>query len=240
MRSAAELVRQARLLVGYSRGELARAADVAPSTVGRIEKGEVDPSWSLLASLLAAAGYRLEDSLTSLADIDAVDAAINALSSEPTLRTDGWSAGWRRAGLLDEQGRAKDPSRLAAAAGLASDLRSRPGARMFLLDRDVTELTTYLERAGASPMFTGPIVFGDLDPSGVAAYVRDPDELNLPPAKFYQPSFAALPAPEGLRRRRTSSGLPVVSPERALIDSFASGGRVADRAEAYASRLRAA
>lgn len=80
MRSAASLGKQARLLAGYSRVELARAANSAPSTVGRIESGALDPTWSLLTAVLTAAGYRLGDTLSSPGGTSAVDAAVDARS----------------------------------------------------------------------------------------------------------------------------------------------------------------
>ena len=239
-KTTAMLVKQARLLAGYSRAELARAARVSPSTVGRIESGDVDPTWAVLSAILAAAGYRVGDSLTSLGDPDAVDAAVNALGRKPNKSDDAWSMRWMRAGLLDDDGRAKNLSRLAGAAGLASDPRTRPGARAFLLDRDPARLLEDLERVGAAPFATGPIAFGDIDPMGLTAYVRDPSALSLAPAEPFQPVFIALPAPNNLTVHVSEAGLPIVSLERALVDSFASGGRVADRAEAYVSRLAAA
>lgn len=241
MRSAASLVKQARLLAGYSRAELARAANIAPSTLGRIESGTLDPTWSVLSAVLTAAGYRLGDSLSSLGDPAAVDAAVNALSGRPT-DTSGneWRSRWTRAGLVDDTGQARDSYRLAAAAGLASDLRTRPGVRVYRYDGDMPALIDNLQQAGQDPAVTGPAVFGDIDPAGLAAYVRDPGTLQLPPAEAYRPVFTAIPSPTGLPIHRSPDGLPVVSPERALVDSFASGGRVTDRAEAYVSRLAAA
>lgn len=238
MRSAASMVKQARLLAGYSRAELARAANVAPSTIGRIETGALDPTWSLLTSVLAAAGYRLGDTLSSLGDPAAVDAAVQALSSSPAI-ADGneWNRRWQRIGLLTDTGRARDQYRLAAAAGVASSLRARPGVRVFRLDRDLTRLVEDLQRAGQNPAVSGPPVFGDMDPDAVAVYVLNPDTLDLPVPESYRPVLIALPTPAGMPREAAVDGLPTVSRERALVDSFASGGRVADRAEAYVSRL---
>lgn len=241
MRSAASLVKQARLLAGYSRAELARAASVAPSTLGRIESGTLDPTWSVLSSVLTAAGYQLGDSLSSLGDPAAVDAAVNALNgSRGDTSGNEWAARWTRAGLLDETGQVRNPYRLAVAAGLASDLRTRPGVRLYRFDGDLTTLILTLQQAGRAPAVTGPPAFGDIDPAGLAAYVRDPDTLQLPSAEPYRPVFIAIPAPADLPVRLNEDGVPIVSGERALIDSFASGGRVADRAEAYLSRLVAA
>ncbi|MFK4729485.1 helix-turn-helix domain-containing protein [Agromyces mediolanus] len=239
MKSAASLVKQARLLAGYTRAELARAADVASSTVGRIESGDLDPTWTLLGRILAAAGFKLDDSLSSLGDETVIEAATNALESRPERRDDAWTWSWARAGLLDELGQAKDPARVAALAGLASEVATRRGARKYLLDRSLAEVLNDLTAAGANPVITGPAGFDDIDPSGITVYVDDPRDLPLPEAEPYRPTVTAIPRPANLDTIPTELGACVTTPARALIDAYASGGRVADRADAYAARLAA-
>ena len=70
--AAAELLSTARARSGLSQRELASKARTAQSVVARIELGETSPSWTTLARLLKAAGFRL---LAGLKRID-VDPAL--------------------------------------------------------------------------------------------------------------------------------------------------------------------
>jgi predicted transcriptional regulator len=56
--TASDAIRRARALNGLSRTQLARLADVAPSTVTRIEAGQLDPTWSTVQKLMQAAGIK--------------------------------------------------------------------------------------------------------------------------------------------------------------------------------------
>jgi transcriptional regulator with XRE-family HTH domain len=60
VREAATLVRGARTSAGLTMRALAARADVATSTIARIEAGKVDPTVGMLARLLSAAGRELE------------------------------------------------------------------------------------------------------------------------------------------------------------------------------------
>ncbi|MFE9693922.1 multiprotein-bridging factor 1 family protein [Micromonospora sp. NPDC005806] len=55
----AGLVRRARRIAGLGQRQMARFAKVAPSTVGRVETGELTPSLRVLERLLGAAGRYL-------------------------------------------------------------------------------------------------------------------------------------------------------------------------------------
>lgn len=73
---AATIVKRIRALGGITRKELALLSGLAPSTVGRIERGELDPTWGTLSRILAATGYQLNgDSVVSAGDTSAVVAA---------------------------------------------------------------------------------------------------------------------------------------------------------------------
>ena len=63
--SAAALVREAREEAGLSRSALAARAGVPTSTVSRIEDGSSDPTLTMLARLIAAAGRHLSVSIVS-------------------------------------------------------------------------------------------------------------------------------------------------------------------------------
>jgi transcriptional regulator with XRE-family HTH domain len=60
MTQAATLVRRARTSAGLTMRALAVRADVAASSIARIESGKVDPTVGMLARLLHAAGRELE------------------------------------------------------------------------------------------------------------------------------------------------------------------------------------
>lgn len=79
---AATIVRRVRALAGITRKELAQLADVSPSTISRIERGELDPTWGTLSRILDATGYRISgDSLVSAGDPSAIAAARSVLQS---------------------------------------------------------------------------------------------------------------------------------------------------------------
>lgn len=73
---AATIVKRVRALSGITRKELAELADLSPSTVGRIERGEVDPTWGTLSRILSATGYQISGgTIVSAGDTSAVAAA---------------------------------------------------------------------------------------------------------------------------------------------------------------------
>src|SRR5699024_5616708 len=57
---AARIVRAIRGELWIQRAQLARLADVSPSTIGRIEKGELDPSCGVLSRILDASGFQID------------------------------------------------------------------------------------------------------------------------------------------------------------------------------------
>ena len=60
MSTAAEILRNARILAGLSQRELARRAGTSQSVIARIEKQQTSPTWETLGRLLDAAGVMLE------------------------------------------------------------------------------------------------------------------------------------------------------------------------------------
>lgn len=84
MKAAAHRVQRAREAAGLSIRELARRADVAASTVWRIEAGRLDPTVSMLARLLeASASTRPVGQSTRE---DAVSLALGRLTASAVLR----------------------------------------------------------------------------------------------------------------------------------------------------------
>ncbi|MFA7498823.1 MAG: helix-turn-helix transcriptional regulator [Leucobacter sp.] len=79
---AATIVKRVRALSGITRKELAELADLSPSTVGRIERGEVDPAWGTLSRILSATGYQINGgTIVSAGDTSAVAAARPLISA---------------------------------------------------------------------------------------------------------------------------------------------------------------
>jgi transcriptional regulator with XRE-family HTH domain len=123
-----ERIRQARRLAQLTARELALFADVAPSTVTRIENGERMPSYDLAVRLLRAAN--VGEDLQPLARPTAIATVRWLIDPDFDKRPDDadeWIAGWTRLGLLDASGRPTDLRWLLFRAGEAARLRARPG-----------------------------------------------------------------------------------------------------------------
>ncbi|GAB2518816.1 helix-turn-helix protein [Paramicrobacterium agarici] len=77
---AATMVRRVRAMTGITRKEIAELADLSPSTIGRIERGTLDPTWSTLSQILESTGYRISgDTIVSAGDPSAIVAARSVL-----------------------------------------------------------------------------------------------------------------------------------------------------------------
>src|SRR5699024_9967216 len=73
---AAAVVKKIRSEGGTTRKELARLADVSPSTIGRIERGEMDPTWGTMQKILTSTGYQINGkSVVASGDTSAIRAA---------------------------------------------------------------------------------------------------------------------------------------------------------------------
>lgn len=56
---ASMIFREIRRRLSLTRADCARLCEVSPSTVGRIEKGELDPTWGTLTRVLESSGFSL-------------------------------------------------------------------------------------------------------------------------------------------------------------------------------------
>lgn len=73
---AAEIVKRIRAQSGVTRKELAKLANLSPSTVGRIERGELDPTWGTLMKILESTGLQINgETIVSSGDTSAIAAA---------------------------------------------------------------------------------------------------------------------------------------------------------------------
>ncbi|QNN82240.1 helix-turn-helix domain-containing protein [Brachybacterium sp. Z12] len=57
---AADMLHRIRTILEITRAELARLAQLSPSTVGRIEKRTLDPTWGTLTRILEETGFRIQ------------------------------------------------------------------------------------------------------------------------------------------------------------------------------------
>jgi len=152
---AATIVTRVRALSGITRKELAALARVSPSTVGRIEHGTLDPTWTTLSSILESTGFRIDgDTVASAGDPTAIAAARPVLesllaaavaslggpasgtagaaeASRPDARPDAddWRGRWTRAGWLSDRTGADDAVKVAVVAGNAGRIARRTVAR---------------------------------------------------------------------------------------------------------------
>ncbi len=135
MTTAATLVSKARRLSGLSASQVAELSGVAPSTVTRIEKGQVDPSFSTFETILAACGYRYGDNLRPFVDMDAVRAARRIVDPEldlaPTVGSETYVQRWKAAGIATDTDSAAEWERVLVAASRQASLSDRPGAKRY-------------------------------------------------------------------------------------------------------------
>ncbi len=107
------IIRQVCVRMRLSRTELARFAEVSPSTVGRIVAGTLDPTWGMLTRLLDAAGTRfVGDDVRPTGDPAAGAAAALVLDRllvslggrlrqrKPTTAMQSWIDRFERAGFI--------------------------------------------------------------------------------------------------------------------------------------------
>jgi len=195
---------------------LSDVSGVPVSTISRIESGRVEPTWAMMSRLVAAAGFRLEPTLTE------------ATTDEPL-------AGVLR--RLDEAGfgeRQRVVRRFPDVARLAQVAR-RPGVRRVAMPVPLGEIVISLVRQGQSPVV-----------SSLEAFLRDANQTRSftpvvyvdDPATVEQVSDAAptsptimflLPTTDNVRTWSGDvDGIQMMSREWALLDSLASPGRQPD------------
>lgn len=235
---------------GLSRADLARLANVAPSTVGRIESGDLEPTWAVMNRILEAAGYNPLGELTPSGDNSVVRAARVALGEIPAANAGpvelSWLERWRRARLLNDEFQARQIDKLGAQAGIAAPIYSRPTERVSVVyDQSWQAVTAKLRAANIGYAVSGitatsptratdgaawPLLYVDGLSNAIAA-------ANLTIAPPGSGAVITL-----MQFDDTSSTGTVteddetwVSAGQALIDSYAGPGRMADQAESVAA-----
>lgn len=242
---------RARCLAGLSTRQVGALADLAPSTVARVEQAKVDPSVSTLDAILDACGYRLEVRLEPVVDLDAVRAARRIL--EPSLdlaeteRSALLESRWLAAGLLS--GAPKTVAeRVAGTAGLRARLFGRPGAIRFRAG-DWRKVLRALEAAEVGWALTGgraaASYTGVATTDWTAVYVEDVEaaieaaDLEPLPDDTGGANFALIPFDDvtvaGVQI--FDGGARLAAFWQVVIDCFAGNGRMPDQAEAMIARL---
>lgn len=250
---AREVLQAVRARGGLSQAELARMASVAPSTVSRVERGELDPTWSVMNKLLQSAGYESTGELSSSGDVNAVAAARAVLGelgdSARNDRVRAWVDRWTRARFIDETGYVRNVEKIGVQAGNASRIFDRPNPKLSVVyERSWQDIVKSLQKSGIRYAVSGITATSPTRVSDGAAWPL-----------IYVDSIPVALAAAGLREQLTSGpritlmgfddlsatgtvvdeGLTFASPGQALIDSYAGPGRMADQADAVAARWQA-
>lgn len=253
MTDAAEVATRARTLSGLSRRQVALMASVAPSTVTRVEGGELDPTVSVFERILAACGYRWGGTLVQVVDLDAVRAARMVLDAadliERTSAAARWVDLWGNAGLISSSGVKR--AEIARRAGRLAPIARRPGA---------VKVTASLGapadwRAVARALRERGIV--DWAVTGAAAATRYSAVTDAPNPAVYVEDPGSTAERLGLHRVDQGRGVTLLPLDevsaagvvvngdgsrwaadwQVVIDCFGGGGRAPDLAQAMLARL---
>jgi transcriptional regulator with XRE-family HTH domain len=195
---------------------LADLAGVPTSTVSRIEAGKTEPTVSMLARLMAAAGFRFEPTLAEAGSDQPLAEALERLES------------------ADAGQRARLFERLPSVASV-SPVARRHGARRVAVPDDLANAVARLRRQGQNPVVSGMEAAAEsLDPARSfipVVYVDDPARVeDFDPAGpgAYQ-VMLLLPTTANVRRwTRDGAATPMVTREWGLLDAMASPGRQGD------------
>lgn len=253
MTAAGTLVSKARRMSGLSAKQAAILAGVASSTVTRIERGDIDPTFSTLTSVLAACGWRYGDQLEPYTDPDALRAARRIFEPEIGLRatvgSETYARRWGEAGIIGgAAGPAGEAKEIAVAGSRQAVLSERPGATRFGF-KDWTAVARSLRASGQDWVLTGG--YAALCYTKVASvdwavfYVSDVDAAaaaaNLPPVKDGRTWTTLIPFDEvtAAGTQTLDGGLRLASFWQVVIDCFAGNGRMPAQAEAMIDKALA-
>ena len=257
---AAAVVKKIRSEGGTTRKELARLADVSPSTIGRIERGEMDPTWGTMQKILTSTGYQINGrSVVSSGDTSAIRAASAVF--EPMFRrtfpstvenamtswidswkstNKQWSDRWKRTGWLVAEAKVDDLVAIAVSAGNAGKIARRAGARIPVeVEGGWRSLIDRLKENDIDYAVSGIVATrpdrSDQTAGAPFVYVNDPqsivDDLGLERARPGQ-GVLLLKADAGeLEQAEIEGGIQFVPRSRALLDAFSGPGREPDKAE---------
>lgn len=247
----AERISTLRRVNGLSARQLAALVDVAPTTVTRIEAGQVSPSFDLAQEILAVLGEPI--GFTRTADVSAIATARLAL--EPKLGVavmpgvEAWRQRWARIGLIDVKGRAINGKEadLLFRAGRAARLTRRQGAVDFKAGPTAYEVAEALDNVGIDYAVTGDtganLYRSSTGEAWAVLYVEDVDRaaevaglLRKAPGSFGM-RVTLIPF-DGVSElgRTTVDGVRVATRDQVVIDAYGGIDRMAEQADMLLGR----
>ena len=217
MIEASGVLTQARSARQLTMNALSDVSGVPVSTISRIESGRAEPTWAMMARLLAAAGYRLDTTLTETGSDEPFAGILRNLEDAPPDE---------RAGII---------RRFPMVARL-SPVARRTGARRVELDVALGAAVDALARQQQSPVVSSfEAYLGDPDQVrsfSPVAYVDDPASVTgfTDPVLTSPTVMFLLPTTDNVRdvAYGIGNGVRLVTKEWALLDSLASPGRQPD------------
>lgn len=246
-RPAARLVLDARILGGLGRAQMAGLAGVSQSTVLRIERGDMDPTFTMLSRLLNVAGFELGTNLEPISDVSATAAARSVIDPSSGLRSfpgvDEWLDRWRRARYLDDDLEPVSLESLAYRAGRTNLLTARPGRVNYLRDRRFEQVVKSIAATGGKWAITGSMAANRLVLSASAPwwvfYVEDPKAVGEEAGLVPQGSVMGCPitllpfdgvADVGLQSH--DDGWFWADPVQVLLDCYGGNDRMPEQGDA--------
>jgi transcriptional regulator with XRE-family HTH domain len=247
----AERISTLRRVNGLSARQLAALVDVAPTTVTRIEAGQVSPSFDLAQEILAVLGEPI--GFTGAADVGAIAAARLAL--DPTLgiavtpEVGVWRQRWSRIGLVDEQGRAVAgrEADLLFRAGTVARLTRRAGEVDFMAGPTAYDVAEALDAASIGYAVTGDaganLYRSSAGEAWPVLYVEDVERaaeaaglLRKAPGTFGM--RVTLIAFDGVSElgRVAINGVTVAARDQVVIDAYGGIDRMAEQADILLGR----
>lgn len=242
---SATIVKRIRAANGLTRSSLARLAGVSPSTVTRIENGDLDPTWSTLQKMLSSTGMCINrNTVVSAGDPSAISSARAALEGRPATASP-WAEIWKRSGWLKPAMSPRDVLSLSVVAGNAGKFARRATPPLYAElpgQKQWQDLARALSRAGVEYAVSGLVATSrDRVTDSAAApivYVRDPQEtfdtLGLTSTQPLRGTMILAPTSDEMDGTEDEGGIRFVSRAQAMLDTFASGGRQPEKAESVA------
>ncbi len=249
--NVAERISTLRRVNGLSARQLAALVDVAPTTVTRIEAGQVRPSFDLAQEILAVLGEPI--GFTGTADVSAIAAARLALDPKPGLAVtpgvEAWRQRWARIGLIDGKGRAINGKEadLLFRAGRAARLTRRPGAVDFKAGPSACDIAEALGAAGIEYAVTGDtganLYHSSAGEAWPVLYVEDVERaaeaaglIRKQPGSFgMRVTLIPFDGVSELGRSRID-GITVVARDQVVIDAYGGIDRMAEQADILLGR----
>lgn len=250
MTGSAMMLRDARAQAGVSQRALAEAAGVAQSTVARIERGTVSPTWEMLSRLLDTVGFAPAPTLEAAPlGVDMLAVGIDHLTAGTF---DGaparLRARLRAARAVGSDGRVIDPVAAVFVVAEQAPWFDRPGVTRYWCPDGVDAFVARLGEVPCTTILTGahvavaiaPItstpyamayVGGNVDAAAAALRCEPADD---------RANVSLVPADDAVLRQSEPVGvIRWASPWRVAVDCAAAGGRKPALAVAVAERLAA-